>query len=555
MIYLTYALIGLAGIAAFVVALVILFFLYWFFLRLIYPAFERADEFHYVPTRDGWQIKLFRYKPRIESPGEPVLLCHGAFANHHNFDIPKNGSLADFLAEAGLDCWLMDYRGDRSVKPAPKQKRNNATVDQYLLEDIPSAVTYIKQQTGYEKVHAVGHSMGGMLLYAYDLTFEDADMASLSTLGSPVGFEPLAHKRMPRLLWMIRRFPRTSARVQRMLCQFVSLFHVSNAAFPVNWSNMPKGLGAHDFFHAVDLLPWQVAGALDRWAGTNEWHMCNGELDVVASLPYLATPLLAIYAEKDLFTPPEYVQAFFDSIKEKDKQIHILSVERGHEADYNHIDLAMGPHARQEVFAPILEWIEMHAMSPGTMAAAKAHIETPEGVVHRPTPADLYLDDEEETEVDQVAVAKPAVKAKEDVDEKEVIIAEQRKRLGRVMGEIQAAMDDVSGPGQALPATAASDSKASAKSRGKAAANKKSAVKKKTPTKKKAAAKKAPAKKKPTSKKKASAKKAAAKKPTAKKAPAQKKATTKKKAAAKKKATSKKKASAKKASAKKGKAS
>lgn len=93
--------------------LIVLAVLYAILLRVFNPPFERASEVHDVHTDDGWIIRLYRYKPDSEYGGEPVLMCHGAFANHHNFDIPEGNSLADYLCAAGYDCWLMDYRGDR----------------------------------------------------------------------------------------------------------------------------------------------------------------------------------------------------------------------------------------------------------------------------------------------------------------------------------------------------------------------------------------------------------------------------------------------------------
>ena len=72
---------------------------------------------------------------------------------------------------------------------APAENVNDPTVDDYVLLDIPAALDYIRKTTGFSQVHWVGHSMGGMLLYAYDALFDGGAVASGITLGSPIGFQ------------------------------------------------------------------------------------------------------------------------------------------------------------------------------------------------------------------------------------------------------------------------------------------------------------------------------------------------------------------------------
>jgi pimeloyl-ACP methyl ester carboxylesterase len=526
------------GIAALIV-------LYIVVLRLLNPAYNRADEVHDVHTEDGWIIRLYRYKPHEDDEGEPVLMCHGAFANHHNFDIPEGNCLADYLRASGYDCWLMDFRGDRSSTPPRGVSRNSATVDQYLLGDLPAAVTYIKKVTGFAEVHGLGHSMGGMLLYAYDLTFEDADLASLTTLGSPVGFEPLPHKEMKWLVKWIRRAPWLCKTVQRMIMPWLRIRRVSNAAFPINWDNTPKTVGIRQGYHAVDVLPWRVADSLDTWAAHNDWHMCNGELDVVASLPFLRTPLFAIYAEADRLTNPDYVREFFENIRETDKKMLFLSKSQGHSEDYDHIDLVFGLQATEEVFLPIREWLEAHPAGAAvnaeellTRTEQETAVPVPRSTT-RKTPADMLLEVDEDMEIMSESTENfAALEIVEAIDEPEDdLSATQQRRLGRVMDDIQSALVDVESEGQeksrrAKPAKQKAPAKKKTSEVKKAAAKKKAAPKKKATAKKKTSTAK---KKTSAAKKKASPRKSTASKSSAKKTTAKKKSSTKKKTSAKRK--------------------
>ena len=140
----------------------------------------RADEVHMVVTPDQWQIRVCRYRATT-SPGEPVFLCHGFMSNQFSFALPAGRGLVDALCESGYDCWVVDLRGDLSSIPAPGSTLDDPTLDDHLLRDIPSVIEFIRNATGHSKVHWIGHSMGGMLLYAYDLVFGTEALASGTT--------------------------------------------------------------------------------------------------------------------------------------------------------------------------------------------------------------------------------------------------------------------------------------------------------------------------------------------------------------------------------------
>jgi len=175
------------------------------------------DEVHYVrvPNTD-WEIALWRYLPRaVDSRGgcgedgadasaratprqHSVLLVPGCASNAQSFDLAPKASLSRHLAEAGYDTWVVEMRGiglSRHTAPAPKLfawKDKDAgsqlgsegaayatwkrwalekmvwDMDTYVNEDLPVAIDYIKQvsRPPSNKVVGIGHSMGGMILYA-----------------------------------------------------------------------------------------------------------------------------------------------------------------------------------------------------------------------------------------------------------------------------------------------------------------------------------------------------------------------------------------------------
>ena len=186
-----------------------LFFLIWalacsFISPLLYVVTTREDEVHFVTSQDGWRITLNRYRAagsvvgsRKQSTTAPVIMCHGAFANRMTYDLGDgHSSLAFYLSAMGHDVWVLELRGHGRSSPRPSwlqtvlaQGRNPGgswSIMKYIDHDLPSAIAYIRNHTHAKKVHWVGHSMGGIVLYSW-LGLQKGntqDFASIVTIGS-----------------------------------------------------------------------------------------------------------------------------------------------------------------------------------------------------------------------------------------------------------------------------------------------------------------------------------------------------------------------------------
>ena len=332
----------------------------WFIWRWRYPEKQRADEAVSITTDDGWRICAHRYRPRnVDGPGEPVLLCHGAFSNHWNFEEPRGESFADSLAGAGYDCWVLDYRSCRSAVPPEGVRRTAATMDDILMRDLPAAIERIRAETGFSQVHWVGHSLGGMLLYMAECAWDDWPVASAATLGSPPGFDGLRIRRRRFLRLVIEHAFTVTAFFARWSAALAALIRINHPMFPINWRNLHPDVTPGTFFNLVDLMPHGAAGPLEHWAATNTWIIRDG-VDVREGLKHLRTPLLAIFGAGDPLVPLANARRFFDAIALDDKRMLMLSRENGSHADYSHVDLAFARHGETEIHAPIIHWFRQH---------------------------------------------------------------------------------------------------------------------------------------------------------------------------------------------------
>ena len=370
------AILILIAIAVVVCALAIM---YWALLSSTYGERERADEIHTITTPDLWKIRLYRHRP-ARGKGEPVFLCHGLFANQFNFTLPDGMSLVDALTEKGYDCWLIDLRGGRASTPPFGRSWHEVTMNDYLAGDLPAAVDYVCKVTGYPKLHWIGHSMGGMLLYAYELAYGRDRIASGTTLGSPPGFRG-AKLRSPRLaLNLLTLFPGAAGYVVRGLTPLARHWRFLMKYVPTNWANMNPGVGTQSLYNMLERpvprVTETICNALDNGVLVLK-KADGGEVDLFAGLDKLGTPLFAIFGAQDPFIALETAQDFFDALPGPDKKMVVLSKENGFVADYSHVDLVFGREAKDEVFNPIATWLGAHSIRAKAVAADKGVAEAP----------------------------------------------------------------------------------------------------------------------------------------------------------------------------------
>ncbi len=367
---------------------------YQFMLRALHIEL-RAREIHTIQTSDGWRIRLFRYR-KGGSSGEPVLLVHGYTSNHWNLTLPQGESLADYLVEQGYDCWAIDLRSNRTSLPPPGTKHHKATYDGYVMGDLPAAIAFIRQSTGYDQVHWVGHSMGGMLLYAYELVHGREHVASGTTIASPPWLEANWTKLQDRLVKLMDAAPWPFEIGKRTATPLFAWRKPNSQFVPVNWKNLNPRFGVAEFFNATEQTAGPVTHTFEDCAKHRYLAVNNDTVNVLSGLSRLETPLLVMACPLDTIATPGNVQEFYDRLPSDDKRFLMLSREHGCEMDHSHVDPPFAKNAAAEVFAPILEWIGAHPAQQGTVEAAPKGSAVPASIIEEklepvPAPAAAHL--------------------------------------------------------------------------------------------------------------------------------------------------------------------
>ena len=107
----------------------------------------------------------------------------------------EHGAPAFRLAEQGYDVWLGNYRGNTysrghlTLNPDVDTSFWRFSWDEMAKYDLPAMLDYVIEQTGKEKIHYVGHSMGTttfMAMNAMDRSWEHK--VELAVLLAPVAY-------------------------------------------------------------------------------------------------------------------------------------------------------------------------------------------------------------------------------------------------------------------------------------------------------------------------------------------------------------------------------
>jgi pimeloyl-ACP methyl ester carboxylesterase len=328
-----------------------------------FGAVTGEDETVAVTTDDGWRLALAHYRPvGREAAPVPVMLCHGLAANRFGFDLAPERSLARWLAARGRDVWVVELRGSgRSERPGRiGKKRWGCTFDDYLERDFPALFAEIGRRTGVDRIDLIGHSMGGLLGYAY-LGSRGRTLRSLVAIGSSLDYydSPSDFHLLKRLAPIARRLPTIplgllarlgapmSARVENAIDRFnVVLDNVEPELY--------RRLSAVAFHDVSGPLLAQLATAFEAPG----LRSSNGAVCYAERLEGARIPVLAIAGDADRQCAPSAAERTFRRTTHPASELRLFGRAHGHETAYGHFDLLIGPRAHHEVYPVIERFLE-----------------------------------------------------------------------------------------------------------------------------------------------------------------------------------------------------
>ncbi|MFB6345363.1 MAG: alpha/beta hydrolase [bacterium] len=348
--------------------------------KYLYDDRERADELHHVQTDDGIQLGIWRHRPRIGEPGEPILLVHGFGLNHRHYDLNENYSLASFLANRGYDCWLVDLRG-RGASQIPDDPW---CFDDYIQHDIPAVIDYILKRTGMEELHWAGHSMGAMIYHAYAGTSGDQDRiaSAVVTQGPFHGRTPRRRRgdsedgNSPELVAFNNFFIPMIELFRRLRIPWTGVVRFGAFWMPQLRKIVPDQL-IHILFNPdnithenlkqasvriVERVGPQVLAQFMDWGVNRRWTNREGDLNYRKGIQSITVPTRIVAGEIDKLCPPHNQRAGFEEIGSDSKDFITAGKENGFSADYSHLDFVHGEKAPEEIYPLFSKWFEKYTI-------------------------------------------------------------------------------------------------------------------------------------------------------------------------------------------------
>ncbi len=308
-----------------------------------------------VTTSDGWSLEVTRGVPEIPMGDDrhrpPVLFVPGYGMNAHLFHHhPSGPSFAEVLYAQGFDPWSVDLRGTRSSR-APSPRSRPRLADQ-AFRDLPAVLDHVAERRGVARVHAIGCSLGGALLYAHG--GRDAHRIDrLVTMGSPLVM--VADTAILRALAAIgplaARVPVRGTRpLARIALPWVARVAPEALSFYLNPALIDLARPARLVQTVEDPSP-TINVAMSAWARDGRLRL-DGH-DVTEGLSAFDRPLLVTYAAEDGVCVP---RAALTAVEATGGPVEVLRVDHPDGA-VRHADLFIARFAPTGVFPSVAAFL------------------------------------------------------------------------------------------------------------------------------------------------------------------------------------------------------
>ena len=344
---------------------------------------------YYVETEDHWRLALNHYPANnngfIHHNRAPVILCHGLGYNGLFWALDDNINLAKYLSKKGFDVWVLSLRGaGLSTKPGisviknltesrPGEFKNvsfkpsvlNWTIDDYIKYDIPAALKFVTEQTGKEKVTWIGHSLGGMIMYAY-LGMNEPDLIkSVATIGSPIIIPQPPNQILSAFVnnkHLLKAFLIVNTRTGATgIAPFQKFIITPDEILFFNRNNVKDETVKKVLSYVVEDIPVGVVNQIIDLIQTGFFKSSDGSINYTDQIKNIDLPMLLACGKADNLAPPESVRLVFNQIKSENKTFIMFGTANGYKHDYGHNDLILGTIANKEVYPKIYNWLKINA--------------------------------------------------------------------------------------------------------------------------------------------------------------------------------------------------
>ena len=346
-------------------------------------------------TEDGWEISINRYTLEDKPAGgykAAIILCHGFNINNKFWDLDKRSSLAKYLAGNDYDVWAPSLRGSGlSSKPILSELRGvvkfelenipkipekliktpfnitkfDWTIDDHIHKDMPAIINFVKKKSGFDKIYWIGHSMGGIIMFAYLETEGQNDIAGFIPVSSMMVIPDPLNAHLERIANQ-KPLLTASLLINTTIASQLSNYTLGVVKSPIEELLM-KRENMYDevvfrFFRICidDTSPGVVTQFSDSIKAGN-MTSSDGSYNYTGNIGLIKVPILIMGGGDDGFVTKKVLRDSYDAVSSKDKSIAIFAKAQGYATNYGHCDLILGKDSEKEVYPVILNWLDRRA--------------------------------------------------------------------------------------------------------------------------------------------------------------------------------------------------
>ncbi len=293
----------------------------------------------------------------VESPGvsTPVLVIPPLMVRPYIYDLRPEHSMLRTLRDAGFDVFVVDFG-----VPGPEDE--NVTLDDYVLDYVPTLVDATLRQSGSPSLAMVGYCMGGLFSLLHVGTFADERVRALVTIGSPVNFDEmgivtraakLGAPTMDRIIDRLGNVPGSLSSAVFKLINGPRMF--------TRYIDLLRNLHDEDYVRGFltinhwinDMIPYPKEAFRQMFREVvYENRFLDNRLSFggrACDLGRIRCPLFAMAGDTDMIATPASTRGIVDLVGSADKTFR--------QVPGGHVAVVAGSEAPREVWLPMVDFL------------------------------------------------------------------------------------------------------------------------------------------------------------------------------------------------------
>jgi polyhydroxyalkanoate synthase len=306
-------------------------------------------------------LRLYHYHAQSDEVYRiPVVLVMSLISKPYILDLTPGVSFVEFLLRNGYDVFMIDWG-------VPRPEDSKLKLEDYTLDFIPACIEKVQEATGETDVSVIGYCMGGLLSLIYGGLVEDAPMANLVTIATPVNFDGMGlFKQWTDKRWFdVDRVVDTLGNVPaEMMYRSFELLRPADrlVAYVRLWDNLwnDQYVKHYRLFNkwTSDQIPFP-GECFRQTTKELQWEnkLVKGELEIGGQrvdLKRVTCPVLNAMAQHDHIAPYEATHELTSLVGSEDKEDVVL---KG-----GHVSLVAGMNAVMRLWPKVNEWLAVRSV-------------------------------------------------------------------------------------------------------------------------------------------------------------------------------------------------